>query len=241
MILNLYSSPQEIEDKEIFRDKSVLFLDAFQSSPLFLSALLCGAKAIIPTLDVEMAIKVFKSSYSNKDGLLIGERDYEKIEGFHYGTNFLAVAKEIWEGKSIIYYEPYSCSSLLLTEAAKRVYIGSFLNRTKVCEKLKDWEEVQIITVGLKGRRPALENILLAGSIIEKLSYKGLEMNDSAQIAFAAFRNLRRRLKSTLFSTERAVALIARDRKEEIEKSIQVDAIPLLPVFSENRIVLSEE
>lgn len=240
MILNLYNSPQEIEDKEILRNKSVLFIDAFQSSPFFLFTLFLGVKAIIPTPDIEMAIKVFKSSYSNKDGLLIGEKDYEKIEGFHCGTNFLTLTKEILEGKVIVYYEPYSCASLFLTDEAKEVYIGSFLNRTKVCEKLKDWEEAQIIAVGLKGRRLALENMLLAGSIIEKLSYKGLEMNDSAQIAFATFRNLRRKLKPALNATERAINLITRGRKEEVEKSIQIDGIPFLPVFSGNRIILSE-
>jgi len=241
MILHLYNSVPEIKDREVLRNKTVLFLDAFQSSPFFLSALSLGAKTIIPVPDVEVAIKVFKTSYSNKDALLIGEKDYEKIEGFHFSANFFQLTKETIERKTIIYHEPFSCHSLLFAEGAKEIYIGCFLNRTKICEKLRDAEEIQIISVGIEGRRPALENILLAGSIIEKLSYKGLEMNDSAQIAFATFRNLRRKLKPTLTTTERALALIEKGRKEEVEGSIQIDALPLLPLFSENRILLAED
>ncbi len=239
MILSLYNSAREIESKEILRNKVVIFTDAFQSSPLFLTALFFGAKAIIPSPDVEMAIKVFKSSYSPKDAILIGERDYEKIEGFHY-AGILLLNKEICEGKTIIYYEPWACETIFLTEEAKEVYIASFLNRTKVCEKLKEQEEVVITSVGLQGRRLSLENFLLAGSIIHQLSYKGLELNDTANVALASFRNLRRKLKPILTSTERAVALTAHKRKEEIEKSLEVDAIPLLPTFSGNRITLSE-
>ncbi len=238
MIINLYNSAREV-DKEILKDKTVLFIDTFQSSPLFITALFYGTKAIIPSPDVEMAIKVFKS-YSPKDAILIGERDYEKIEGFHYEGNLLSLNKEVCEGKMIIYHQPYVCETLFLTEGAKEVYIASFLNRTKAVERLKDQEDIRIICVGLEGKRLALENFLLAGSILYQLSYKGLVMNDAANSALACFQNLRRRLKTTLTTTERAISLINKERKGEVEKSLLTDTTPILPVFSEGRIVLSE-
>ncbi len=240
MIINLFHSARELNGKESLRNKSVLFLDAFQSSPLFLSALFGGAKAIIPALSVEVAIKIFKSSYSAKDSLLIGERDYEKIEGFHHNTNFLTLTNEVLEGKTIIYYHPWACESLLLTEEAKEVFIASFLNRAKVVERIKDIDEVQIVAVGLEGKRAALENILLAGNIIYHLSDKGLDLNDAAQGALIVFRNLRRRLKTALQSTERALTLIAKGRKDEVERSAQFDTLPILPEFLGGRIILTE-
>jgi 2-phosphosulfolactate phosphatase len=132
--------------------------------------------------------------------LLVGERDGLPPEGFNHGASPTDLARQDWQGKTVVMTTQNGPRTLPLVQMAERVLLASFYNARAVasaCLALAPLHgrEIAIVCAGHEGGE-SLEDTLAAGFLarrIERAFAKAgpagsLELRDAARLAMALLR-----------------------------------------------------
>ncbi len=229
-----------VVSEEDVRGRTVIVIDVLRTSSTIAAVLANGSRAVIPVIDTEEAGKI-ASNLDPTSFLLGGERGGEFIEGYEHGNSPLEYTRERVEGKTVILNTTNGTRAIALSRRAEHLIVGSFLNASAVVNYVRELGRDLIIICAGWRHRVALEDTLAAGMILYRL-WEGREpglVSDGAHIAFTQYRNDQEHLQTTLRRCNHAKWLAGKGYADDVEFCFQVDALPVLPVLDDRRIVLS--
>jgi len=213
---------------------AVVVVDLFRASTTIAAALGAGARFVLPVPDVEQAVRL-SEPYAEHEVLLGGERECQRIEGFHLGNSPREYTREVVAGKVVIFTTTNGTRALEAAKDAGMVLVGGFVNFSAIVEAVVHKEAVTILCAGNNGRL-CLEDFVCAGGFVNRLAKETAQLNDAALAARAAYKNLRTDLARALFSTEHARRLTELGFRADLEFALKVDSLPVVPCLSEGRI-----
>jgi 2-phosphosulfolactate phosphatase len=151
-----------------------IVVDVLRATSTIAQALASGWPRVLSAPGVEEARAVREQL---GEGLLGGERNAERIEGFDVGAS----PREFLDGGDVpLIFSTTNGTRAILTAASscERVYLGSLLNLDAVAAAAREsGEDVAIVCAGFKGTF-ALDDAYCAGRIVELLEG---DRNDAAK------------------------------------------------------------
>jgi 2-phosphosulfolactate phosphatase len=221
---------------------TVIAIDVLRASSTIATALNNWARAIVPVADTGAATKI-ASNLDQSSYLLGGERGGNKIQGYHLGNSPLEYTQDAIEGRTVIFTTTNGTVAISKARSAEHLVVGSFLNAERVIEFVRQAGlDVTIICAGWRNR-VSLEDTLCAGLLLHRL-WNGREpsnASDSAHIAFTQYVHDKENLDTALRRCNRAQWLMANGYAEDVDYCLQIDVLPVLPYYKENRLVLYQE
>ena len=85
MNIIVYPTRNYIEERQL-KDKVAVVIDVLRATSTIITALYNGCKEVIPADEIEEAVRLAKN-YEKNTFILGGERNAEKIEGFHLSNS----------------------------------------------------------------------------------------------------------------------------------------------------------
>lgn len=164
-VLRVHLLPKLFVPDEL-RGGIAVVLDILRASTTIVHALEHGASAVIPTEEVDEALRI-KASLPKKNVLLGGEREGLLIPGFDLDNNPFAYTKDVVQGKTIVFTTTNGTRALKRAIQADRILIGGFVNRNAVVDVLlQDPRPIHLVCAGTMGKITQ-EDALCAGAIID--------------------------------------------------------------------------
>jgi len=165
-------------------------LDILRATTSMVTALSNGAEAIIPVAEISEALAIRQQ---RPEVVLAGERDGQRIPPgltggvpFDLGNSPREYTAKAVQGKTIVMTTTNGTRALRACAGASAVLVGSFLNLRATYIRLQEMRPVNLVIV-CSGtfNEPALEDILAAGAICERIwpLYAGGHTSDAAEVA----------------------------------------------------------
>ncbi|MDX1547462.1 MAG: 2-phosphosulfolactate phosphatase [Rhodothermales bacterium] len=221
--------------------RSVVVIDVLRASATIITALQHGARDVVPMADRADAGKL-ASNLDAASYLLGGERGGEKIEGYHLGNSPLEYTEAQVKGRTIIFTTTNGTNAIARARTARHLLIGSFLNADRVVDFLRQADTDVVIVCAGRRNRVSLEDTLCAGLMLYRLwdgQVPGI-VSDTAYMAFTQYRNDQDHLQDVIRHSNHAQWLSAHGYDDDVAYCTQVDALPVLPYYRENRLQLTD-
>lgn len=164
--ISVYLSQSIVSDELVLKGKNVVIVDVLRASSTILTALVNGAKEIIPAESVSVAARISKGLGNS---VLCGERNGKVIEGFKLGNSPFEYTEDTVNAKSLIFSTTNGTVSIVKSKFAKTAVVASFLNISSVIEHLLKLNEDFVIICSGKQNDFCVEDSVYAGLIISKL------------------------------------------------------------------------
>ncbi|MGB9695808.1 MAG: 2-phosphosulfolactate phosphatase [Ignavibacteria bacterium] len=155
-----------IKDELVLKDKNVIIVDVLRSTTSILTALVRGAKEVVPTDSVTQAVKIAKGSGNS---LLCGEKNGKLIEGFHLGNSPFDFGEEKIKNKSLICTTSNGTVAITKAKLAKSCALASFNNIDAIVEYILNLNEDVTFVASGKLNNFCLEDAVLIGVIIKSI------------------------------------------------------------------------
>lgn len=230
-----------ISDDDV-QNRTVVVIDVLRACSTIATALHRGARAVMPVSDMAQAGKI-AANLDPDIYRLGGERDGEKIEGYDLGNSPAQYTREVVEDRDIIMNTTDGTRALVRAKGAEHLVAGSFLNANRIVDFVRENAEAVTIVCAGRHNRLSLEDTLCAGLILDRL-WDGNEprpVTDSAHTAFTLYHTDSGELENALWGANHAEWLATRGYEDDLEYCFQIDSVPVLPYYSENRLRLYEE
>lgn len=225
--------------EEDVKDKTVIVIDVLRASSTIATALSNGARAVVPAPDMAEAGKI-ASNMDHRSFLMGGEKGGEKIEGYHLGNSPLEYLQDTVHDRTIIFNTTNGTRAIARARSAHHLVIGCFLNASRVAAFARSSElDVIILCAGWRNR-VSLEDTLCAGLLLDLL-LDGSEpdvLSDTARIAYSQYRYDCDDLDTALRRAHHARWLSSRGHADDVDYCFRIDALPVLPVYEDSRLVL---
>jgi len=221
-LLHLYSLENTI----------VVVADILRATSCMVTALASGVKSIVPVKEIEECRKMKNLGY-----LIAAERDGKKVEGFDLGNSPFSYMDSQLKGKTIALTTTNGTQAIKLSENAKEVLVGAFLNLETLCWYLEtQTHDILLVCASWKGK-VNLEDTLFAGAVVEKLEKKFTIANDSALIAKMLYQNTKNRLLEVLMQCSHVQRLKKLGIEKDIEFCLQHNLYQVLPMMQNGKLV----
>jgi 2-phosphosulfolactate phosphatase len=235
--IDVYASAFSLQDDEV-RGKTVVVIDVLRASSTIITALKNGAKEVIPVEDMAAAGKMAQN-LDPRRYLLCGEKDGEKIEGYHLGNSPFEYDEEVVKGKTLILNTTNGTKAITRSLFAKKVIIASFLNLDAVVEDLRGATgEIVLACAGWKSRL-SLEDSLCAGLIIKKLTNGVLpdDCRDGARMAFVLSEKYENTIAQVVASSNHAHRLNQLGYEADVAYCTQLSITTVLPILKDGTLI----
>jgi len=234
--LEVMLSPAEfanLRNRDLSQTVCVVF-DILRATTSMVTALANGAEAIIPVAEISEALTLRQQ---RPDVLLAGERDGVRITTdltggiqFDLGNSPREYTAAKVQGKTIVMTTTNGTRALRACAGAKTVLVGSFLNLRANYNWLQEQRPANLILV-CSGTydEPALEDILAAGAICERIwpFYAGGHTSDSAEVARRLYPLLQFDLLGVMKSSRNGRRLLANpELRNDVWYCVQRETIP---------------
>ncbi len=268
MRIDVAATPAEFDGAD--SQTAVVVIDVFRAATTITTALANGARFILPTTDVEQAVRLLEP-YGENEAVLGGERDGQRIEGFRLGNSPREYSHDAVANRVVILTTTNGTRALSLAEDAGAVFVGCFLNCGELAAQLSNWDRISVICAGNKGRI-SLEDWACAGTIVDRLvrpvqtpplavdseppplrprrgrhQFAALRpdqveptLGDGAYAAWATYLAVKADMARILRSTEHARYLVELGFGSDLDVALRVDSLPVVPRLADGRIVASD-
>jgi len=241
MDIEVFLTSTGIEEDDV-RDRTVVVIDVLRACSTIATALSHGARAVVPVLDMAQASRI-AANLDPDVYRLGGERGGEKIEGYHLGNSPLEYTQDEVEGRDIILNTTNGTKALTRARAARHLIAGSLLNAGRVVDFIRQMDtDVTILCAG-RHNRISLEDTVCAGLMLDRL-WNGTEptfVSDAANTAYTLYKHDQPDVSTRLRRGNAVQLLTEMGYQEDIDYCFQVDAMPVLPYYADNRLVLYDE
>jgi 2-phosphosulfolactate phosphatase len=215
----------------------VVVIDVLRATSTIIHALVNGARSVLPVGSVEDAVRT--SDQLGRDNVLLcGERDAEKISGFHLGNSPLEFTSERIADKTLVMTTTNGTTALLAAGGATAVYVGALINASAVARRVAESGSDALLLCAGKEGMFALEDAMCAGRIARHIALLAgpVTGNDALHAALLmARRGPTRRVLSRTAAGRRIVEI---GNGEDITFCAQEDLYDVVPVLDEHRIRL---
>lgn len=177
----------------VARDKrrtACIVFDVLRATSTFLTALDCGAAAVIPVAEIDEALAVRQA---RPEVLLAGEREGLRIRAlqsggvdFDFGNSPLEFTRENVGGRTVVSTTTNGTRALRASAGAQHVLAGAFLNLGALAAWVQARRPAHLLLVcSGSWEEAALEDILAAGALCEQVGslYRDGHIADSAEAA----------------------------------------------------------
>lgn len=229
----VYPTRHYVEERDI-KDKVAVVIDVLRATSTIITALYNGCKEVIPLAEIEEAVNISKN-YEKDTFILGGERNSEKIEGFHLSNSPGEYYREQVEGKTVLITTTNGTKAITKASDAKEVVLASFINISIVCDYLAALgQDIAIICAGTVGKFSA-DDILVAGALIHGLRKKNifLELDDMGLTAEFMYQHSKEDLHGVLSKTAHYSTLKDLGLQRDLEDCLALDTAPIVPIYSD--------
>ena len=216
----------------------VVIIDVLRATSTIATALMNGARCVIPVDSVSRCIELGRQI----DGITAGERDGKVAEGLEYGNSPFEYPKEFIEGKTLVLTTTNGTRLLhmALDKGAKEIITGSFGNLSAVCDHLLEMKQNVILGCAAWKDRVNMEDVLMAGAIISRIGEE-FDINcDSSHIAEAMYEKGKKNLFE--FIKKNNASHYHRLMKFGLEKDIRycltADTANVLPIYKDGKLII---
>jgi len=235
--LDVYFSLNSFNETEL-KDKTSEIIDVLNAGSVIVTALMNGADAIIPVADMGEASKI-AMNVDSKKYLLCGEKDGIKIDGYDLYNSPFEYCNEIVACKKLIFNTSNGTKAIKKAFGSSNVCVASFLNVSAVVDFLRCQKgDVVLVCAGWRGHL-AIEDMLLAGLIVYKLSDGILPENtrDGVRVAFTLYDTYKDDINSIVREGNQAKRISKSRGIDDIEYCCQFDMTDVLPVLDKKMII----
>jgi 2-phosphosulfolactate phosphatase len=219
--------------------RGVVVIDVLRSTTTVIAALANGAKAVIPAVTSEEAVRL--ASNLEKDGVLLaGERKSLKIEGFALGNSPREMTAAAVGGKTIVLATTNGTPALVAAQGGDPVLVGAPANFKALAARaravLAQRGDLVILCAG-REKHFAMEDAYTAGRLVKAVK-KGLRqvtLNDAATAAVmvtTAYDGW----QDALEHSEAARQLVDADLAEDVRFAAKADRFEIVPTYADRRI-----
>lgn len=238
MKVSVYATHNSVQEKEI-KGKVVIVVDVLRATSSILTALSNDCKEIIPMVEIEEAMNI-ANNYERDTFLLGGERNTQKIEGFHLSNSPSEYSREVVEGRTIMITTTNGTRAIRKAVDAKLILMAAFMNVEAITDyilTLDEDEDIIFICAGTDGKF-TLEDILAAGAVLERLEAKGahIQLDDLALVSKCMYEQHKDNLHGVLKSTYHYSRLVEAGLKADIDDCLKMDTAPIVPVCKDGVI-----
>ncbi len=240
MKIEVLFSPASVDELGM-RGRNVVIIDVLRASTTICTALRNGAREIIPTPDIESAIKI-STNLSSDSRLLGGERQGKKIDGFDLGNSPLEYTPEKVGGKTIIFTTTNGAGAVYKCRYASMALVGTFVNISSIVRTVVDiggtWT---ILCSGREGAFSA-EDATCAGMIISKVQTEvEVETDDAGLTAGILYKNFKRSILEMMKKSKHGEYLVSIGFAEDLEFCAAIDTVPVIPAVEGSGIKLKQD
>jgi 2-phosphosulfolactate phosphatase len=237
--LDVYLTPGELQPGAL-NGAVVAVIDVLRASTTIAVALNNGAKAVIPfeeADDVVTSAKQFKRS----EVCLAGERKMLPIPGFDCGNSPHEFTREVVEGKPVLLTTTNGTHALLATQGARDTVVASYVNSAAVAALLRSaarsGQNIALVCSG-QDRHFALEDAACAGRYVSLITELGQDviLNDAARACALIDKTYGNDLQALFLDAAHGRALQAAGFNDDLVICAQVDAFPVVPVYTDRQI-----
>jgi 2-phosphosulfolactate phosphatase len=226
-------------ERAVNRGDVLVVIDVLRCGSTIVTALMNGAKEVIPTKTIREAQAIHKK---HPAFLLAGERKGLKLKGFDLGNSPSEFSVNTVKEEHVILTTTNGTKTICLSKKARWVLIGAFFNAEAVAKtafKIAEKEKIGISFVlsGTRGRF-SLEDFLCAGAILENLSADKIECSDAVLAASLAFQQSWGQLTEVVQRGSHARYLKDIGHEEDVKFCCQLNVHPVVPIYEAESIVL---
>jgi len=228
---NVFLLPDLIPNSDILSGSCCVVIDVLRATTTIVTAMGNHASSIIPVATVEQA----RLSAQQTGGMLGGERDCVKLEGFDFGNSPAEYTIERVKNQEITLTTTNGTRALLASVEADQVLVAAFANYSAVSRQIVNHPKVNIICAGTNGEI-TLEDSLLAGALAAGRADSVL--NDQALLAVDLWQpctqgdNLEQAIYEKLLTSRGGKNLQVVGMVSDIRLCAQLDTYSILPTFS---------
>lgn len=240
MTLEVLFTPAGLGPHEV-AGRAVFVIDVLRASTTICAALHHGARAIVPVLTADEAMRLAQT-LGPDDVVLAGERGSERIPGFTLGNSPLEMTPAALRGRTVVMTTTNGTAALLAAQSGSEVYVASAVNLAaagaRAREILAEHGDLVIICAG-RDSRFSLEDAYAAGRLAhEALGGRWIRrgLNDAAVAAVDLLRRYGPRWERVFSRCAAGRQLRRLGMAADIEDAARENAYPVLPLFRERRI-----
>jgi len=240
MRLDVYLTPGEVVPGAL-NGAVVAVIDTLRASTTIAVALARGARAVIPFLGTdEVAERAHQ--FERAEVRLAGERKMLPIPGFDLGNSPTQFAADTVGGKTVLLSTTNGTYALLSVQGARDIVVASYVNWSAVTSllrtALRSEAHVAIVCAG-QDRHFALEDAGCAGRFVRSVTrrFGDVTLNDAAHACALLDRKYGDNIQALFHDSAHGRALIAAGFGDDLAACAQMDAFPVVPVFTERHIV----
>lgn len=210
-----------------------IVVDTFSATTSLVTLKEAGVKRIYVVQNGAEAKEMHKSLIP--PGLLIGEKDGLKIEGFDYGNTPSLFYNLFLENKEVIFTSTSGAKTITALSPSIDIYIGSIVNMTKISNIVSDHayfeqKDVCIVPAGysLNEDEYVLEDWVTSVLIAKKISNKlEIEIESKSEFLQQTQKILKKNknLESLLSTSPNALYLDKLGFKKDVDFAVSVDKI----------------
>jgi 2-phosphosulfolactate phosphatase len=219
----------------VMQNATVVLADVLRATTSIPVYLYHGATAVAMCPEPGSAKKIFEKQ-KRGEGLLAGERDWEKIPGFHLGGSPLDSSRDKVKGRLVAFSSP---SPLRLLKNTKATLLGSFVNLGDVYDScLRAKRDVVIVCAG------GPEDSVFAGMLVDflqsTLGADPVALTESAKEALAYYKPWQGRIPDLLREVNEGKALIQKGYVKDLDFAGKLSRISAVPILK-NDVFVKEE
>jgi 2-phosphosulfolactate phosphatase len=213
---------------------AAVVIDVLRATTVITQAIASGAAEVVVCGEID---QVRAMGNESPKPLLCGERACKPIDGFDLGNSPSEYNRERVGGKRLVMTTTNGTRAAIAAVGFDTIYAASFNNLASVVSALADEVEISILCAGTDGEVTD-EDLLLAGAILDRLSYTGEDRSAGESLTlWRTFQASRKSLAEYLGSTLGGRNLITAGYQDDIVFCAQIDSTTALPkVKSRNPI-----
>lgn len=226
-LLNLYDVNHAI----------VVIIDVLRATSTIATALHNGAKCVIPVDSVAKCIELGRQI----DGITAGERDGKIAEGLQHGNSPFEYPAEFIGGRTLVLTTTNGTKLLhmALDRGAGQIITGSFPNLGAVCDYLLAQNMPVLLACAAWKDKVNIEDMLLAGAVINKVK-QNFDINcDSSQIAETVYMEAKKDLYEFMKAKNAShyQRLSGYGLEKDIRYCLTPDVAPVLPLYENGKLI----
>ena len=239
MNIELFLTPEDFSPA-VLKGKIAVVIDVLRATTTITTAFQNGCRQVIPVAEVDTAKKL-AAVQSKETTLLCGERDGNKVTGFHLGNSPSEYISNVVKNKTLIFTSTNGSQMLAKSRESNYTLIASFINMSKVVEYIIEQDRDIVILCAGSQNQFSLEDTVCGGMIIHQLYKKipkKIRINDLVLSSMILYQKFENNVLQMLNLSMHGRYLVKIGFKQDLLTCANVDSVALVPVFQKGVISL---
>ena len=234
MKINVFSTPNEMNKKNIIKDEFSIVIDVLRATSSIINAFINGAKIVYPTSDIKEA---FALKANNPDIILCGEENSILIEGFDYDNSPLNFnSNSHIEGRKLVFKTTNGTNAMLACKT-DMIAICAFLNVAAVAQKaIEIGKDINIVMAGTRGRF-SLDDALVVGALIQALEDYA-NPDDLGLVCLSYYNEYKNNLSAGIKKCAHCQSLLDLGFEKDVDFCIKVNRTSIVPMLKDGKITI---